>query len=254
MEYLKSILKELVVLGCSGIKISFEDEGALLHEHIIMSHLTSSINIDLAIKIGGCEAKRDIVDCMNLNCTSIVAPMVESQFSLKKYINSCKQYKVTQNLGFNLETIGAYNNLNELKEEFNSINYVTFGRVDFVSSLNKDRTYVDSEEMYDYVSHVFKTVKTYNKKCYMGGAISITSEDFIKKLIKENLLDKFETRYIIFDAKKISDFKTCIYYANLFEVAWLKYIREMYLMSADKDIKRIEMIEERININSNSNK
>ena len=30
MDYLKSILKELVVLGCSGIKISFEDERALL--------------------------------------------------------------------------------------------------------------------------------------------------------------------------------------------------------------------------------
>ena len=102
MEYLKSILKELLDLGCSGIKISFEDEGALINEHIIMSHLTSTLGIDLAIKIGGCEAKRDIVDCINLNCTSIVAPMVESRFSLNKYINSCKQYNVTQNLCFNL--------------------------------------------------------------------------------------------------------------------------------------------------------
>ena len=249
MEQLKDILRQVMDLGCTGIKISFEDEGALLSEHMVMSHLTSSLGIDLAIKIGGCEAKRDIVDCMNLNCTSIVAPMVESRFSLKKFINSCQQYKVTQKLGFNLETIGAYNNLSELKEEFDSVDYVTFGRVDFVSSMNKDRTYVDNDEMYGYVSDVFKTVKTYNKKCYMGGAISITSEDFINKLIKESLLDKFETRYIIFDAKKITDFKKCIYYANVFEVAWLKYIREMYLMSADKDKKRIEMIEERINAN-----
>ena len=76
-----------------------------------------------------------------------------------------------------------------------------------------------------------------------------TNEDTYNKLIKESLLDKFETRYIIFDAKKITDFKKCIYYANVFEVAWLKYIREMYMMSADKDKKRIEMIEERINAN-----
>lgn len=249
MEYLKSILKQLFDLGCTGIKISFEDEGALINEHIIMSHLTSTLGIDLAIKIGGCEAKRDIVDCMNLNCTSIVAPMVESRFSLHKYINSCKQYNVKQNLGFNLETIQAYKNLNEIKEEFNSIDYVTFGRVDFVSSLNKDRSYVDNDEMYAYVSDVFRTVKSYNKKCYMGGAISIASEEFIGNLVKENLLDKYETRYVIFDASKVTDFKKCIYYANLFEVAWLKYIRSMYLLSADKDKKRIEMIEERININ-----
>jgi len=103
--------------------------------------------------------------------------------------------------------------------------------------------------MYDYVSDVFRTVKTYNKKCYMGGAISVASEDFINKLIAEKLIDKYETRYIIFDAAKVSDFKKCIYYANLFEVAWLKYIREMYLMSADKDKTRIEMIEERMNTN-----
>jgi len=249
MDNLKDILQKVIELGCSGIKISFEDEGALLNEHIIMSHLTSSLGIDLAIKIGGCEAKRDIVDCINLNCTSVVAPMIESRFALNKYINSCRQYNVKQILGFNLETIQAYKNLSELKEEFKSIDYVTFGRVDFVSSLNKDRSYVDNEEMYDYVSDVFKTVKTYNKKCYMGGAISITSEEFINKLVNAQLLDKFETRYIIFDVTKITDFKKCIYYANLFEVAWLKYIREMYLMSADKDKKRIEMIEERLNAN-----
>ena len=249
MENLKNILSEVKTLGCTGIKISFEDEGALLNEHIIMSHLTTALGIDLAIKIGGCEAKRDIVDCINLNCTSIVAPMVESRFALNKYINSCKQYNVKQNLGFNLETIEAYNNLNELKEEFKSIDYVTFGRVDFVSSLSKDRSYVDNADMYGYVSNVFRTVKACNKKCYMGGAISIASEDFINNLVKANLLDKFETRYIIFDATKITDFKKCIYYANLFEVAWLKYVREMYLMSADKDKKRIEMIEERMNIN-----
>ena len=43
MENIKNILKQAVDLGCTGIKISFEDEGALLNEHIIMSNLTSSL-------------------------------------------------------------------------------------------------------------------------------------------------------------------------------------------------------------------
>ena len=116
MENLKKLLEKIKKFGCVGIKISFEDEGALINEHIIMSHLTSSIGLDLAIKIGGCEAKRDIVDCITLNCTSIVSPMVESRFSLCKFIKSCQEYKVEQKLGFNLETINSYNNLNELKE------------------------------------------------------------------------------------------------------------------------------------------
>ena len=250
MELLKKILYELQTLGCSGIKISFEDEGALINEHIMMSTLTHSLNLELSIKIGGCEAKRDIVDCKILDCSSIVAPMIESKFALKKYIDSCTQYNTVQEKGFNLETINAYNNINEIKEYFDLINYVTFGRVDFVSSLNKDRTFVDSEEVFNYVSDTFKIAKSYNKKCYLGGAISLGSEDFINKLIKSDLLDKFETRYVIFDGKKVTDFKKCLYLANVFEVEWMKYVRESYLLSANKDLKRIEMIENRLQQNS----
>jgi hypothetical protein len=250
MDTLKKILDELQKLGCSGIKISFEDEGALINEHIMMSTLTHSLNLDLAIKIGGCEAKRDIVDCKMLDCTSIVAPMIESKFALKKYVNSCNQYNIVQQKGFNLETINAYNNINEIKEHFDLIDYVTFGRVDFVSSMNKDRDFVDSEEVFNFVSNTFKIAKSCNKKCYLGGAISIGSEEFIDKLIKNNLLDKFETRYVIFDCKKVTDFKKCLYLANVFEVEWMKYVRDSYLLSANKDLKRIEMIENRLEQNS----
>jgi 4-hydroxy-2-oxoheptanedioate aldolase len=249
MEKLKSILINLKTLGCVGIKISFEDEGALLSEHTIMSILTSSLDLDLAIKIGGCEAKRDIVDCIMLNATSIVAPMIESKFALKKYIDSLNQYNFKNQVGFNLETINAYNNLDSIKEYFSSIDYVTFGRVDFVNSLNKDRKHVDSDEIFDYVKTVFTNTRKYNKKCYLGGAISIDSEKFILELNKEDLIDRFETRYVIFDIKKVIDFNKAIYYANLFELEWMNYIRNIYLSHANKDIKRIDMIEQRINKN-----
>ena len=82
MENLNKILLELKDLGCSGIKISFEDEGALLNEMISMRYLTASTGLKLSIKIGGCEAKRDIVDCIDIGCDAIVAPMIESAFSL----------------------------------------------------------------------------------------------------------------------------------------------------------------------------
>jgi hypothetical protein len=89
-------------------------------------------------------------------------------------------------------------------------------------------------------------------KCYLGGAISINSREFIKKLVDEGLLDKFETRYIIYDVTKIDmkDFDELIYLGNVFEVEWLKFIQKRYSMHANKDIKRIEMIEDRISINN----
>jgi hypothetical protein len=252
MENLQKILLKVRDLGCCGIKISYEDEGALLNEMISMRYLTASSGLQLSIKIGGCEAKRDIVDCIDLGCDSIVAPMIESEFALKKFLNSLKQYGYCREKGFNLETINAYNCLDELSGEFNNLDFVTVGRVDFVGSLGKDRNFVNDDEMFKIVTNVFKKVRENgNTKCYLGGAISIDSKDFICRLINENLLDKFETRYIIFDVKKINfnKFDELLYFANVFEVEWLKYINSKYSLLANKDIKRISMIEDRINKN-----
>ena len=251
MDALKNILLKLKELGCSGIKVSFEDEGALHNEIISMSNLTSSVGLELSIKIGGCEAKRDIIDCIDLNCDTIVAPMIESKFSLEKFLNSLDAYKYDKKKGFNLETIGAYNNLEEISLLFNKVDFVTIGRVDFVGSLGKDRDFVDTDEMYEIVESVFKKAREYKTLCYMGGAVSINSKDFIKKLIENNLLDKFETRYIIYDVKSIdmNNFEKLLYWGNVFEVEWLKFVNNRYMLHANKDVKRIKMIEERIAAN-----
>jgi hypothetical protein len=253
MENLQKILSKLKDLGCCGIKISYEDEGALLNEIITMRYLTAFVGVKLSIKIGGCEAKRDIVDCINLNTDTIVAPMVESAFALKKFANSLKVYNYNGEKGFNLETIQAYKSIEEISNEFNLIDFVTLGRVDFVSSLNKDRNFANSAEMLEIVSNVFEKAREKNIKCYLGGAISIESKDFIGKLIDKNLLDKFETRYIIFDTSKINfeNFNELLYWANVFEVEWLKLISNRYNLLFNKDINRIKMIEDRINNNKN---
>ena len=251
MDNLAKILIKLKELGCSGIKVSFEDEGALYNEIISMSHLTTSVDLELSIKIGGCEAKRDIIDCIDLNCETIVAPMIESKFALEKFLKSLDAYKYDKKKGFNLETIVSYHNLEEISTLFNKIDFVTVGRVDFVGSLSKDRDYVDTDEMYKMVEDIFKKARENNTLCYMGGAVSINSKDFIKKLFDNNLIDKFETRYIIYDAHSIDfdNFNKLLYWGNVFEVEWLKFINNRYMLHANKDVKRIKMIEERISGN-----
>jgi hypothetical protein len=252
MDILKIILEKLKGMGCCGIKISFEDEGALLNEIISMRYLTSSVDdIGLSIKIGGCEAKRDIIDCINLCCDTIVAPMIESEFALKKFNNSLAVYNYNKKKGFNLETINGYKELDNLKNSFDTMDFVTLGRVDFVSSLGKDRSYVDTPEMYEIATKIFQTSREKNIMCYLGGGVSIASKDFIINLFKSGLLDKFETRYIIYDAHKVNldDFEKLLYWANIFEVEWLKYISSRYLSYGHKDTKRIKMIEDRISIN-----
>jgi hypothetical protein len=252
MKNLVNILSELKKLGCCSIKISFEDEGALYNEVISMRKITAEVGLELSVKIGGCESKRDIIDCIDLDCDTVVVPMIESEFALKKFLKSLDTCKYTKKKGINLETIQGYENLDRLSKHFHKIDFVTFGRVDFVGSLEKDRSFVDTEDIYRIIKDVFSNARNNNAMCYLGGAVSINSKDLIVKLISEKLLDKFETRYVIYDVNKIdiNNFEKLLYLANVFEVEWMKYISSRYSFYANKDIVRIKMIEERITVNS----
>ena len=257
MDNLQSILSSLKEMGYSGIKVSFEDEGALYNEIITMRNLTANVGLELTVKIGGCEAKRDIIDCIDLNCDTIVAPMVESKFALNKFLKSLESCNYSKKKGFNLETIQSYNNIKELSDLFDDLDYITLGRHDFVKSLSKDSEHVDSEELYEIAEKLFTFVKNNHKnaKCYMGGNLSKNSINFIKKLIENNLLDAFESRYIIFNVDKLVDAKNLdkhIELAQLFEYEWLNLIRNRYLTQANKDFKRIETIKNKINNNNNT--
>ena len=70
----------------TGIKQSLEDEGASFNDIKIMKKITSAAKVDLNVKIGGCEAKNDIFFCKKIKTNSIVAPMVESEYVLRKFI------------------------------------------------------------------------------------------------------------------------------------------------------------------------
>ena len=114
--------------------------------------------------------------------------------------------------------------------------------------MGKDRSFVDSDTIYEIAKKVFSKVKDVGLKACLGGAISVDSKDFLIKLYSEGLLDKFETRYVIFDpSKSLKDLSKSLAKAQVFEYEWLKCKRENYLAQANKELARIEMIQSRIN-------
>jgi hypothetical protein len=173
--------------------------------------------------------------------------MIESKFSLQKFIDSSEIYKNKK--GINIETIQAYNNFDDISNLINKINFITFGRVDFINSINKHRDFVDSDEVFEYVKNIFIKTKEKNINCCLGGSITSNSKKFILKLHELNIIDKFETRYNIFDVSKINfnNFYEILYTTHLFEIEWLTYIQNRYLSSANKDSSRINMIKDRMN-------
>lgn len=241
--------------GLIGIKTSFEDEGALFNETVRLKEICNQGKTKLTLKIGGPEAIRDIKDSLIIGVKGLVAPMVESAFGLKKFIQSAKTYISEDTLpsiqlNINVETITAVSNVQKMLDlsESNDLYGVTVGRVDLVSSMGKDRNYVNSDEVYSIVRDVFVKVKEKGLKLCLGGAVSMESLSFLKRLHSDGLLDKFETRYAIYDPSiALKNLSKALSKGQIFEYEWLQCKHEYYTSLANQDIKRIQMIQDRIN-------
>ena len=81
-------LMSLKESGVVGIKQSFEDEGVILEDVLKIKRLCDKLDLKLNVKIGGCEAISDINNCLSLEASGIVAPMIESEFALEKFVES----------------------------------------------------------------------------------------------------------------------------------------------------------------------
>ncbi len=249
------LLKHLIdAYGVLGIKTSFEDEGASFQEVLRLKELCNQAGTKLLLKISGAEAKRDLVDSQIIGVKGIVAPMIESPFALDKFINSVKQIidpeaLVNIQLGVNIETINAYKNFDEISKAdgFKDLYNVTFGRVDFVSSMGKDRTYVDSPDMLEIAASLFSRSKEKGKMLYLGGAITKDSEVFIQSLHSKGLLDKFETRYVMYEPSiALRNLGIALLEGQRLELGILRYRQNLYYRESVKEEKRIEMIAKRV--------
>lgn len=241
--------------GLVGIKTSFEDEGALFSETVRLKQVCNEAKVKLTLKIGGPEAIRDLKDSLIIGVKGIVAPMVESEFGLRKFVHATKNNIPNDtlsslHLNVNIETISAVENVEKMlsSEEAKKLYGVTVGRVDLVSSINKDRSHVNSDEIYNLTRKVFVKAKERGLKLCLGGAVSMESLDFLRRLHSEGLLDKFETRYAIYDPSiALKNLSRALSKGQLFEYEWLKTKSEYYTGLANQDSKRIEMIQDRIN-------
>ena len=91
LEYLKKKFK------LQGIKAEFEAEGSSVDDLSRLRRITNSIDTKLFIKIGGVEAVNDLYSCIELGVNGIIAPMVETKFGVKKFIDIFKKLKLKKN-------------------------------------------------------------------------------------------------------------------------------------------------------------
>ena len=183
----------------------------------------------------------------------LVAPMLESKFALEKFIQSCDKHYTVENsqLAINVESKTCYESIESIAASpyFARLSSVTVGRGDLVQSMELDRYNgsVDSEEVLNMSRVVFGLARKHKLGCTLGGSMTASSELFVTTLIGEGLLDKFETRNVIFDKKALAHytFSQLIKAALDFELNYLKSKREYYDSLFNQDITRINKLSQK---------
>jgi hypothetical protein len=247
MEKLYQKLQNFINDGLIGIKQSFEDEGALLEDIKTIRKLTKLNNLKLSVKIGGCEAKSDIHECRYMEVDGIVAPMIETEFALQKFIESVSHIT---NIKFyiNIESKSGYENIDKILDSPSAkmLSGIVVGRSDFVKSYGHDKSFVNSDFIFEKTYEIMKKAKSYGLETLMGGNLSPNSVDFIQKLKDENLIDYVETRNVIIKVDDISKLNDSITSAIEFETIWLDYKASKYKELSDSYYSRSKTLKERL--------
>lgn len=246
LETLKRLKSEYGVLA---VKAEFEAEGSRTDELVKLNEIVFRADMDLFIKIGGCEAVRDLDQCLLLGASGIMAPMIETPFAMQKYVGAAKKvYGDEDGIEWiiNAETKTCRDNFEEICAAGKGfLNTISIGRVDLSASMGLSREAINSEEIYHVCEYFSKTARAHGLKVGFGGGIDFNSVPFIKNMY--HLADKFETRKIVFTMDDNEQrLREGILLAMEFETMYLKNKCEFYDKMANEDRGRLAMLEERL--------
>ncbi len=240
--------------GYAGVKAEFEAEGTRMDELLRLVEIAHTAGMHLTVKIGGCEAIRDLLEAKQIGVDHIVAPMVESPYALSKYIAAKSQVfndDEAQDVDFlfNLETIGGYENrhdLVKLSATPNALQGIVFGRVDFCGSMGMDRNSINEEVITEHVLEISRLCREQGLDLVVGGGVSMDALPALE-VIRREYLTRFETRKVVFDAGALDEPNVAQGLLNAvhFELLWLINKREYYGAIHREDAKRIDMLESR---------
>ncbi len=241
--------------GVTAVRGEFEAEGARPEELMWLARLGHLSGLKLCLKIGGPEAVSDLIMARSLGASSLIAPMVESAYGLQKAAKAyARVYPEAEwaevAFTFNIETRGAFENLDEILDTAASlpqVKGVVFGRVDFAGSMGLARHDLDGAMVMDCVRTVASACRDRQLDFALGGGIAPDSVEMLQKM-QALYLSRYETRKIVYDPTVAlsGDPAKGLELAARFELDWLKLKRDHYQRLAQEDDARIALLESRM--------
>ncbi len=247
-------IKELKNLGAKAIKLELESE--YLPEFFCkdVSNVLKQNSINLILKTGGFSSYNDIKISKNINADTIVAPMTETPYALKKFIETIRcVYSLDEiknkHIYINIETVSGIKNLDDIlnSKYSNMLEGVVIGRGDLISSFDMPDSSVNSIEMEKIIIPIIQKCKKENKNIILGGQITSKSVDFLKRLYNYDIFG-FETRKVFFDSNiiKNNNLKIIINKAVEFEICYLKLLSKILNQNCENIENRIQILKKRL--------
>jgi hypothetical protein len=237
-----------------GVKAEFEAEGTRLEEAMRLKEVVSAAGLGLTMKVGGCEAVRDMYESRVIGVERMVGPMVESPWALHKFISAVKlAYPEAERdqveFCVNIETVTgvkAFADMLALTDDVAELDGIVLGRVDMTGSLGLTREDVNSPELLEIAIDLFTRAREHGLECALGGGVGKEALDFMRQ-IPEGLLSRYETRKVVFSCPEglDEDAEAGILKAVGFELMWLKNKRDFYGAIFEEDHARIDMLQSR---------
>lgn len=248
------LLKELKELhGAVSVRAEFEAEGTKLEELLRLKEISATAGLGLTLKIGGCESVRDILEARVVGVNHLVAPMVESAYALRKYLQAVNKFllpeeKESVEILCNIETATAVNGFDEMLQipEIDELDGIVIERVDLCYSLGMQADWINSPKINDLVMLTLEKARKKNLVCTVGGGMSAESIPFFKE-IPEGLLHRYETRKVSFSwpGGHNGHREKAILKGLGFEVLWLRNKLSFYKNISVSDQERMNLLEQR---------
>ena len=174
LDILRELKNEHNVLA---IKAEFEAEGSRTDELVKLNEIVFRADMDLFIKIGGCEAVRDLDQCLLLGATGIMAPMIETPFAMQKFRGAAEKV-YGENIDdiewiINAETKTCRKNFDDIVEVGKGfLKTISVGRVDLSASMGLTRDVINEDEVLEATVDLAVRAKKAGLIVNFGGGIS----------------------------------------------------------------------------------
>jgi 4-hydroxy-2-oxoheptanedioate aldolase len=239
--------------GVTGIKAEFEAEGTRIEEAMRLKDVVGAAGLGLTLKIGGCEAIRDMYEARVLGVARIVAPMIESAYALSKFLKAIdfafpEGERERIRFAINIETGIAYHSLDAILSApgIEKLDGVVIGRVDLSGSIGLGRDDINAMQVFDISRDILAKCKKRGLHTAIGGGVSADSLPLFREFPAGHL-DLYETRKVMFACPEAlgPQAEEGILKAVYFELLWLKNKRDFYGTIFAEDAARIDMLEHR---------